>query len=144
LRKVSPGFSWITGDRLIGSFSSFRKCCIAILPTLKSTPCKADGVQAMGLSVAGIQADGTLEHLESVFGAYFRMLAVEKQAADKTLPRIQALRRFSFLSVMLCSIDSRLNATDHVFGNFILDCEDIVNRPIVAFRPDVITGLCLD
>ena len=45
---------------------------------------------------------------------------------------------------MLCSIDARLNAADHVFGDFVLDGEDVVKRPIVAFRPEVIAGLRLD
>ena len=45
---------------------------------------------------------------------------------------------------MLSSIDSRLNAADHAFGNFVLDGEDVIKRPIVALCPEVITGLRLD
>lgn len=89
----------------------------------------------MGLSVTRVQVDCSRQQLKRLFGARIRMLAVEEQGADKTFPRIQALRRLSFQAVMFSSIDAWLNAAYYTFGNFVLDSEYVVKRPIVAFCP---------
>ena len=101
MRKISPGFPRITGDRAIGPLGGFRKGCLAILPALKRAPCKTDGAQAMGLGVAGVQLDGAVEHFESVFGACVRVLTVEEHAAEKVF---DASRLFGgFLLKRSCS-----------------------------------------
>src|SRR3990172_4697031 len=144
MRKISPGFPGIRRDCAIGPFPGFCKGRLAILPALKRAPCKANGAQGMGLRVAGVQLDGAIEHAESLFGACVRMLTVEEHAADKTLPGIQALWWLPFQAVMLCRIDFRLNAADHAVGDFVLNREHVVERPVVAFRPQVIAGCRLD
>ena len=45
---------------------------------------------------------------------------------------------------MLGSVDVRLDAPDHVLGDLILDGEDVVERPVVALRPEVSAALRLD
>src|SRR3972149_10863116 len=72
------------------------------------------------------------------------MLTVEEHAPDKTLPGIQALWRLAFQAVVLRRVDVGLDTADHAAGDLVLDREHVVERPIVALRPQVIAGRRLD
>ena len=45
---------------------------------------------------------------------------------------------------MFGRIDLRLNAADHAVGDLVLNREDVVERPIIALRPEVSARLRLD
>jgi hypothetical protein len=115
-----------------------------MLPPLERAPGEADGAQAMGLGVTGVELDGAVHQDERLPGARLRVLAVEEHRPDKVLPGVQALGRLPLQALVLGSVDVRLDTPDHALGNLVLDGEDIVERPVVALRPEVSAALRLD
>src|SRR5262245_43627916 len=142
--EISPWLSLVTRDRAIGCLSDLAKRRVAILPTLDRAPGEANSTQAVSLRVAAVQFNGSVQHVEGVFGARVRVLTVEEKAANKAFPGIQRLWPLPFQTVTLGSIQFRLNAADYVFGNLVLNREDIIERSIVVFRPQSRFGVRLD
>ena len=50
----------------------------------------------------------------------------------------------AFQTLVLGRIDLRLNAADHAVRDLVLNREDVVERPVVALRPEVSARLCFD
>src|SRR6516164_10376959 len=68
----------------------------------------------------------------------------ERRRTKHEIISVQTLRSFALDALDLGLPQVRLDRADDAEGDLVLQCEDVVNRAIVAFSPDVPAALGLD
>src|SRR5262245_10190755 len=64
----------------------------------------------------------------------------EAERADNEPPGVDAFGRLTGRPKTLFPVEMRLDGSYDVFGDFILDREDVAQLAVVSFCPDVLTG----
>src|SRR5438128_2082912 len=98
----------------------------------------------MGPGVVRIQFDGVIQYADRLPGRAVGMLGEEVQAADETLPGVEALRRLAPGPFDLRLLQLRRDRAEDAARDLVLQIENVLNRTIEAVRPEMRAGRGVD